>query len=549
MRCRAAGFAAALVAIPTVARADASGPEAKAAHDAARVLFDDGDFDGAYVKFLAAYEASHDPRRLWDMALAEKGLRHYAAALRLIARYASEGGARLSRDEVRRATALSASIEPFTASVVLHVTEPGADVVLDDERLGASPLASPVVVDLGVRRLRVTKAGFRPYAASVPIGGRTSVAVDVALVREAGHLTVVAPGGAEIAIDGAHAGVGTIDVDLASGGHMIRVTAPGRRAFQTEVALGDHEARTLAVTLDPGGPNAARGPEVRVAVGCGSREPIAPEQGLRVYFDGGTASEALTGLRRRWDNERQAEVVDYAAYAIEPGGHDVTVRAPGCRSASARVDVAEDRPVTVVGALAPEEPFFARGPAGLANGWGIALAAWGGWTRYENFLNPLGVNLTSTIPFGGVALSAENADRFFVFAVDTRFGYARPDETTTPNQATSISKASAGVRFGPRLPLDAVALAGGAAIGGYIDVMSPADAAPKVSPGTYASWWAGLSVASGCDWSGEALFARGLVSGGDAQTSDLSLSVGVRFRPGAVCRAARGVEWGLRAQP
>jgi hypothetical protein len=540
----AALAAASLVAISAGARAETPTAPAPGAYAAGRILYDDGDYDGAYVKFLAAYEASHDPRRLWDMALAEKSLRHYAAALRLVARYLDEAKGQTG-DERRRAVAFATAIEPFTASVEVRVNEPGAEVVLDDERLGVSPLPARAVVDLGVRRLRVTKAGFRPYSAAVPIGGRKSVTLDVALVREAGHLTVVAPADAEVAIDGARAGSGVVDADLTSGGHMVRVTAAGRRAFQTEVALGDHEARTITVVLDPTEPAAPRAPEVRVAVGCGGPDALAPEQGLRVYFDGGTVSEALTGLRRRWDNDRQQEVVDYAAFAIDPGRHDVRVRAPGCKSASTPVVVGGDEAARVVGALEPEASPFARGPAGLADGWGLALAAWGGWTRYVG--SSSNGTTTTTIPFGGIAIDAENAARFFVFAVDARYGYARPDEATSPRSAVSISKILGGIRFGPRLPLGAFAVSGGGWFSVYADALSPAGASVYVGPGVSGAWWARLSFAPSCSFSGEALFSRGLLSGSSGQDADLTLSLGVRFRPGAACRAERSVAWGLRA--
>ena len=51
---------------------------AKAEYDAGKLLYQDGDYAGAQLKFRAAYETSKDPRLLWNMAAAEKNLRHYA---------------------------------------------------------------------------------------------------------------------------------------------------------------------------------------------------------------------------------------------------------------------------------------------------------------------------------------------------------------------------------------------------------------------------------------------------------------------------------------
>src|SRR5882724_2041987 len=45
---------------------------AKADYDAARILYDDGDFRGAFQKLKSSYEQSKDARLLWNMAACEK---------------------------------------------------------------------------------------------------------------------------------------------------------------------------------------------------------------------------------------------------------------------------------------------------------------------------------------------------------------------------------------------------------------------------------------------------------------------------------------------
>ncbi|HEY0466020.1 MAG TPA: hypothetical protein VGC79_17540, partial [Polyangiaceae bacterium] len=69
---------------------------AKADYAAAKILYEDGDFQGALQKLKASYEAAKDPRLLWNMAACEKNLRHYAEVARLVDRYLAEGGALVS---------------------------------------------------------------------------------------------------------------------------------------------------------------------------------------------------------------------------------------------------------------------------------------------------------------------------------------------------------------------------------------------------------------------------------------------------------------------
>jgi hypothetical protein len=54
-----------------------------------------------------------------------------------------------------------------------------------------------------------------------------------------------------IYLDGKMVGQGHWEGVVASGTHMLRVTAPGLNTYQTEVVLNDKETRTLGITLEP----------------------------------------------------------------------------------------------------------------------------------------------------------------------------------------------------------------------------------------------------------------------------------------------------------
>jgi hypothetical protein len=240
--------------------ADALTGEAKADYEAGKLLYDDGDFAGALVKFLSAHEKSKDPRLLWNIAACEKSLRHYANVLAWVRQYLDEGSAILSNDDKAEATALINAIEPFTAALELEVSEPEAKVFVDDKLVGTTPLAKPVVVDIGVRKVRISKDGFEEVTRELPVGGSPKIHLDVKLERlvHEGTLVVNARPRDEIFIDGTRVGIGTWRGVLPSGGHMLRVTAPEMRAYQTDIVLHDKEMRTVAITLDretkPSGP-------------------------------------------------------------------------------------------------------------------------------------------------------------------------------------------------------------------------------------------------------------------------------------------------------
>lgn len=232
--------------------ADTLQGEAKADYMSGRLLYDDTDFSGALVKFSSAYDQSKDVRLLWNMASCEKSLRHYAKVLGLVRQYLLEGDATLSASDKAEAQTLIGTIEPFTAALELTVTPSGARVTIDDQFVGETPLAKPVIVDIGVRKIAVQKDGFEPVTKELPVGGKPTVSLAIALVeiQHEGKLVVRAQPGQEIFLDGTRMGLGIWSGKLTSGGHTLRVSAPEMRTYQTEILLRDNETRTIDVTLE-----------------------------------------------------------------------------------------------------------------------------------------------------------------------------------------------------------------------------------------------------------------------------------------------------------
>ena len=226
--------------------------EAKAAYDAGRLLYGDGDFAGALVKLQAAYDMAQDPRLLWNMAACEKGMRHYAKVVLLVRKYLASTGDVIAEDDRKEAQDLLNAIESFTVGLSIGVNEADAQVVIDGEPVGTTPLPGPVTVDIGTRLIEVKKPGFVPFSQSVPVGGSKDAALAVKLVPEVheGELTVNAPPTATILIDGKRVGVGHFVATLSSGGHTLRVEAPGMRPYQSEVMVQDREKRGVDVVLE-----------------------------------------------------------------------------------------------------------------------------------------------------------------------------------------------------------------------------------------------------------------------------------------------------------
>jgi len=227
--------------------------DAKAEYESAKLLYGAGDFSGALLKFRSAHKKSEDPRLLWNMAACEKSLRHYAKALVLVRTYAGDPSPKITAEERKEAGDLIKVMEPLTGKLRITVSEPEAEIAIDDEVIGSSPFDGPQIVDLGTRKLRAKKAGFKDELKDVAVQESSAeTAVEIVLVRDVHEGRVVVKAGTNdtIIIDNTTRGSGTWSGMLTSGGHTLRVTAPGMRAYQTEVLVADEQTREINVTLE-----------------------------------------------------------------------------------------------------------------------------------------------------------------------------------------------------------------------------------------------------------------------------------------------------------
>jgi len=226
---------------------------AKAEHGAGVVLFQEGDYAGAIEKFEQAYELSRDHRLLWNVALCQKNLRRYARLLQTLVRMEKEAGEGLTAEERKEVAELRKVAESLVSRVEIRASEAGATVLVGSEVVGTTPLAEPVLVDIGEHRIRITKPGFKDFMRPERIegGGRIAIAAMLEKVVHRGRLAVVAGPEDLIALDGRVVGRGRWEGSVPSGTHALRVTAPGKQAHTSEVLVRDNEARRVDVGLNP----------------------------------------------------------------------------------------------------------------------------------------------------------------------------------------------------------------------------------------------------------------------------------------------------------
>jgi hypothetical protein len=186
------------------------------------------------------------------LAVCARNLHDYARMQDLLTRYQRDQGPSMSADDKEDVANALAAVRPLVGTVKLSVNQEGALVQADGQRIGTTPLADPIVLNLGKHTLSVTKEGFQPTEQTVDIGGGSETSLAVTLVGRTtlGHLVVSADAAATIGVDGKQAEKGRFDGPVPAGVHEVVVTEAGMLPYKAQVELAAGETRSLEVTLE-----------------------------------------------------------------------------------------------------------------------------------------------------------------------------------------------------------------------------------------------------------------------------------------------------------
>lgn len=134
-------------------------------------LFDEGDFKLALVEFQRSFELNPNYRVLYNIGQVQFQLARYADARRSFSRYLAEGGERV---QGKRRADVEHDLEALklrTAQLRLDVDVQDADVLVDGEKIGRSPMADSQLVDAGSHRIEAKRAGFVAAGETVTLVG------------------------------------------------------------------------------------------------------------------------------------------------------------------------------------------------------------------------------------------------------------------------------------------------------------------------------------------------------------------------------------------
>lgn len=133
-------------------------------------LFQDEAYRAALIEFERAYEISPDYRLLYNIGGTKLQLQDFLGASQAYERYLREGGQAIPRDRREEVEPLLRSLQGRVGRITVAVNRDGADVFVDDIKVGQTPITGTVSVNVGRHRVAVR----------APDGSSDSQIVDVA---------------------------------------------------------------------------------------------------------------------------------------------------------------------------------------------------------------------------------------------------------------------------------------------------------------------------------------------------------------------------------
>jgi ribosomal protein L29 len=153
------------------ARADQNDDEARTRFERGVKLYTDGAFDAALIELKRAYELRKSYRILYNIAQVNQQLKDYKEALNSFQRYLQDGGSEIPGERVTEVKKLIAQLKTRVASIKVTANVEGADILVDDVLVGKTPLAEPIVINAGRRRISLTKTGIQTQTRVIDIAG------------------------------------------------------------------------------------------------------------------------------------------------------------------------------------------------------------------------------------------------------------------------------------------------------------------------------------------------------------------------------------------
>ena len=219
-----------------------------------KAQFDAGEFLQAHEGFGRAYDLSHQPRLLWNMASASMEAGQRAKAIEELRQFVNLAKGMVPEGRIAQAQEVLADLLRKVVTVTVHLEPPEAQLRVDGRAVSVDQGRAALVLDVGRHDMRSEAPGYEPLEKSFWFSEAAVREEGLKLVkrREArGKVVVESMPGAAIFVDGLAVGMDRWEGALAPGDHEVRVTGSNAEAFQQKFVVVEGDNPRIVARLVP----------------------------------------------------------------------------------------------------------------------------------------------------------------------------------------------------------------------------------------------------------------------------------------------------------
>lgn len=165
--------------------------EASERYDRGVEFYRERNFHAALAEFRKAHELTGNYRVLYNIGQVCFQVADYPCALTSFETYLKEGGDDVRGARVQEVSELITSLQDRVATIRILTNVTGAEVSIDHQVVGTSPMSGPVTVSAGRHEVSVLAPGYVPATQLVDVAGRERRDVALRLVALAAVPPVV----------------------------------------------------------------------------------------------------------------------------------------------------------------------------------------------------------------------------------------------------------------------------------------------------------------------------------------------------------------------
>jgi tetratricopeptide (TPR) repeat protein len=155
--------------------------EAGQRYDRGLKLYSEGEYRLAVIEFERTYELVPNYRVLFNIGQVRIQLGDYARARLALERYLREGDGELPPARLESVKGDLDMLEGRTATLKIQSSVVGAEVLVDGESVGVTPLPDPVLMNAGDHSIEVRKTGYRSRVLRRTLAGKDAGEMSVEL--------------------------------------------------------------------------------------------------------------------------------------------------------------------------------------------------------------------------------------------------------------------------------------------------------------------------------------------------------------------------------